>query len=52
MSRSDRTTWEVIYAPRGRFLALLAKGWLLPFVVEPMAGHHGAYAVLLWRGER
>ena len=47
---------EALYAPRNRFLALLARGWRLPFVVEPMPAHHGAYSVLLERaavdGER
>ena len=41
----------VLYAPRDRWLALVAQGWRLPFVVEPMHGHHGTYSVLLWRPE-
>lgn len=40
---------EAIYAPIGGFLIYLADGWELPFIVEPMAGHHGAYSVLLTR---
>lgn len=32
---------EVIQAPNNQFLALLAQGWRLPFVVEPMIAHHG-----------
>jgi len=42
-------SYEVLFAPRDHFLSLLADGWLLPFIVEPMQGHHGHYAVLLWR---
>lgn len=38
-----------LYAPRRRFLALLAQGWELPFVVEPMPGGHGAHSILLTR---
>lgn len=40
---------EVIYARVNRFLILLAQGWRLQFIVEPMSDHHGEYAVLLWR---
>ena len=48
--RNDRNgIEEVIYAPLYRFVLLLAKGWRLPDVVEPMAGHHGAFAILLSR---
>ena len=39
----------VLYAPRNRFLAPLAEGWQLPFVVEPMLGSHGEYSILLER---
>ncbi len=42
-------TYSVLFAPRDRFLALLAEGWELPFVVEPMLGHHGAFNILLER---
>ena len=42
---------EVIYAPRHQFLALLVKGWRLPFVVEPMPGSHGDHSVLMERKE-
>lgn len=41
----------VIYAPRDRFLALLAQGWRLPEIVEPIHGHHGYYSIILWRGD-
>lgn len=41
---------QAIYAPLGGFVLLLAKGWRLPFVVEPMAGSHGGYSMLLTRG--
>jgi len=40
---------EAIFAPVDQFLALLADGWELPWVVEPMAGHHGAWSILLTR---
>lgn len=39
----------VLFAPRDRFLALLAAGWSLPFVVEPAPGHHGRYSIILER---
>ena len=42
------TTHYAIYAPLERWLVLLAQGWRLPFVAG-MTGHHGRYAVLLWR---
>lgn len=42
---------QILFADRNRFLALLAEGWCLPFVVEPMPRGHGAYSVLLERGE-
>lgn len=41
-------TWT-IYAPLDRFLVLLADGWHLPFIVEPMRGNHGRYSILLER---
>ena len=41
---------QTLYAPLGAFVLLLAKGWRLPFVVEPMAGSHGEYSILLTRG--
>jgi hypothetical protein len=39
----------VIFAPRDGFLAYLAAGWSLPFVVQPMPGSHGAWSVMLER---
>ena len=39
----------VIYAPLHGFVVMLAEGWKLPRVVEPMAGHHGRYSILLSR---
>lgn len=42
-------TEVIYYAPRNRFLALLAQGWSLPFIVEPMMAHHGRYSILLER---
>lgn len=42
-------TYEAIYAPVSGFLVFLADGWELPFVVEPMSGHHGEYSILLTR---
>jgi hypothetical protein len=42
--------YEAIYAPVSGFLVYLADGWTLPFVVEPMHGHHGQYSILLTRG--
>jgi hypothetical protein len=41
-------TWALL-APLDGFLVLLAAGWRLPLVVEPMAGPHGAYSILLTR---
>lgn len=37
----------VIYAPVNGFLVYLTQGWTLPFIVEPMVGHHGRYSILL-----
>lgn len=51
----DRATvaraWiEVVYCPLDRLVLHLAQGWRVPgLVVEPMIGHHGAYAILLER---
>jgi hypothetical protein len=42
--------WALL-APRDRFLALLAAGWELPWIVQPMAGPHGHYSVLLTRAD-
>ena len=39
----------VIYAPRDRFLAMLAEGWSLSFIVQPAPGHHGHYSIILER---
>lgn len=33
--------------PRDTFLAFLAEGWGLPFIVEPAPGHHGLRAIIL-----
>lgn len=49
MPRERPKEYEAIYAPVGRFLPLLAAGWRLQDVAEPMRGHHGVYSVLLWR---
>jgi hypothetical protein len=35
--------------PLDGWLAWLASGWQLPFVVEPIGGHHGYYSILLVR---
>jgi len=44
------TTEQIIFAPLDRWLAYLASGWQFSGIVaEPMAGHHGAWAVLMWR---
>lgn len=43
-------SYEILFAPRDCFLCLLADGWCLPFIVEPMMAHHGHYAVLMTRG--
>ena len=40
-----------LLAPRHQWLAHLAAGWQLPWIVEPMAGHHGEYSVLLTRSD-
>lgn len=40
---------EIIFCPLDSFIRALCDGWNLPFVVEPMYGHHGHYAVLMWR---
>lgn len=35
---------------RYSWLRLLAQGWMFTdLVVEPMGGHHGRHAVLMWR---
>ena len=44
-------TTDLLFASRDHFLALLAAGWRLPFVVEPMAGHHGVHSIMLERGD-
>lgn len=31
------------------WLIRLAEGWQLPWIVEPMKAHHGAWAVLMTR---
>ena len=41
--------FEVWYCPLDQWLVALAEGWWLPWVVSPMEGHHGCYAVLLSR---
>lgn len=41
------TDFLVLYAPLDGWVALLATGWRLPFVVEPMRLHHGTYSILL-----
>jgi hypothetical protein len=43
-------TWAML-APLNGFLVLLVEGWRLPWIVEPLAGHHGAYSVLLERDD-
>ena len=47
MTCPDATLY--LYAPRERWLALLADGWELPFVVAPMPGGHGHHSILLSR---
>lgn len=39
----------LLYAPIDGWLVLLADGWRLPFVVEPMRLHHGRHSILLER---
>lgn len=40
----------VQYVPLSRWLPLLADGWRFSsWIVQPMAGHHGAHAVLMVR---
>ena len=46
-----RTPSHVMYHDRHHWLAALAEGWELPFVVEPMAAHHGEHSILLERHE-
>lgn len=38
----------VLYAPRANWLALVAAGWRLPFIVET---DRSGWSVLLWRPE-
>jgi|CXWL01.1.fsa_nt_gi hypothetical protein len=38
-----------LYAPLTGFLAYLARGWMLPFIVEPLPGAHGFHSLCLWR---
>lgn len=40
----------LIYAPLHGFVVMLAEGWKLAFVVEPMMGSHGDHSILLHRG--
>lgn len=40
---------DVIFADRDHWLAMLARGWRLHFVVDVMPGGHGDYSVMLWR---
>ena len=37
--------WPLLarYVPLDGWLVLLADGWELPWIVEPMGGHHGSY---------
>jgi hypothetical protein len=42
--------WAIL-APLDGFLVHLARGWRLPFFVEPCGGAHGAYSILLERGD-
>ena len=42
-------TYDAYYAPIRGFLAMMARGWELPFVVQPMRGSHGKYSVLMTR---
>ena len=35
--------------PLDRWLVALASGWRLPWIVEPMRGHHGYWALLMTR---
>lgn len=45
----SRYTWA-LFCPCHVWLVKLADGWQLPeLVVQPMAGHHGFYSVLLTR---
>jgi hypothetical protein len=37
------------YVPINGFLAWLVAGWRLPWIVEPIAGAHSAYSVLMTR---
>jgi len=37
----------VMRAPLDRWLILLTQGWRLPWIVEPMIGHHGVYSILV-----
>ncbi len=38
----------VLYAPRNEWLALVAAGWRLPWIVET---ERSGYSILLWRPE-
>ncbi len=40
---------DFLIAPVDGWLVYLAAGWRLPDPVQPMAGHHGAFSILLWR---
>ena len=42
----------ILYASRDNWLALLAQGWKLSgHVADVMYGHHGHYAILMWRDD-
>ena len=38
---------QVMLVPLNQYLAHLAEGWSLPFIVEPAPGHHGLRAIIL-----
>ena len=38
-----------IHVSLHRFLIYLCDGWRLPFIVQPMIGNHGNYAITLER---
>lgn len=39
------------YVALDRWLLALSEGWELPWIVQPMQGYHGMFAVLMERAE-
>jgi hypothetical protein len=50
---SEKRAFSALSAPLFGFLPMLAEGWRFPgLVVQPQAGNHGFYSVLLVRDDQ